>query len=235
MKRKRLQHEIDAIAAQHPKRYLGRFWKWAEKRGGYDGNKRWRALAQWSETHRRYAWNKSHHARSVAEYMAAHHKPHHLVHRMFHHAAALGSRAKHFAKIEALYRQENKRLKHRFPKHHHQDPSGDIVYFDGKPHAGWIVRESLSPARASGVWKGISYSGYRTPEYSTSLCIAMCGRTTCPGQCAGATSNHTKLTKPGGAADVSDSTGLSSWEAGHGYPTRHTLPFDLPHHSLTGQ
>lgn len=233
MKRKRLQHEIDVIADRHPHHYTDRFWRWAEKRGGRKGNKRWLALAQWSAYHKRFAWTKSHKARAVAEYMQHHHRPRHLVHRMFHHAKAWGSRVQHFAAIEKIYREENKRLKKR--KKQHADPQGDLVYFDGKPHAGWIVRESLAPARASGVWGGISYSGFRDPDLCERLCIQMCGQPTCPGQCAGRTSNHTKLVKPGGAADVTDSDGLSRWEAGHGFPTRHTLPFDLPHHSANGQ
>lgn len=214
---KRLRRAIKQIVARRD-HYLGQLWHWAAKRGVHTGNDRWIALAQWAQLHKQYAWHHAHWARKHGKRRRAH---------------RLDLRAQHFLQIELAYRQENRRLKKRYPKHQHQDPQGDLVYFDGKPHAGWIVRQTLIPARAAG-WPGISYSGYRTPEYSEHLCEIMCGQPTCPGRCAGRGTEHALLTWPGGAVDVTFSVELSSWEAAHGFPTRHTLPFDLPHHSESG-
>jgi hypothetical protein len=216
--RERLKRRIDQIRRRNKRHYLAKFYAWAKRGGKYTRNHRWLALARWSEMHRRFAWDKSHKAKR---------------HENRRGARRWASRARHFAHIEKLYRQENQRLRKR--RRQGTLPAGDLVTFDGKPHAGWLVRETLIPARASGVWPGISYSGYRTPEYSEALCLAMCGAPTCPGRCAGRNTNHAKLVKPGGATDVTYSTQLSQWEAAHNYPSRHTLPFDLPHHSLTGQ
>jgi hypothetical protein len=74
---------------------------------------------------------------------------------------------------------------------------GKLMWFTGRP-----VRASLYPhlvwARQHG-WRGVVTSGYRTPAYSQSLCYAMCGRPSCPGRCAGTSSNHVRT-----AIDVSD-------------------------------
>ena len=72
-----------------------------------------------------------------------------------------------------------------------------ITRFDGVP-----VRASMVPimlwARHRG-WKGRLISGWRDPVYSRSLCMRMCGRPSCPGRCAGMSSNHVRT-----AIDVSD-------------------------------
>ena len=77
-----------------------------------------------------------------------------------------------------------------------------VVTFDGKAVAAWI-EPHLAYARAHG-WKGTIYSGYRTPEHSEEICREKCGAPSCPGRCAGRTSNHSGRVSPSGAVDVSD-------------------------------
>ena len=74
--------------------------------------------------------------------------------------------------------------------------------FDGKPCANWLI-PYLSWAREHG-WRGGLNSGFRSPVYSERLCFQICGRPSCPGRCAGRSSNHTQHVKPNGAVDVSD-------------------------------
>jgi hypothetical protein len=81
-------------------------------------------------------------------------------------------------------------------------PRAGVVKFDGKDVAAWI-EPHLQWARAHG-WKGTIESGYRTPEYSEHICITKCGRPSCPGNCAGRTSNHSGRIAPQGAVDVTD-------------------------------
>lgn len=76
-----------------------------------------------------------------------------------------------------------------------------VVRFDGVPCAKWMV-PYLEWARRNG-WQGGLVSGWRSPEYSDSLCRAMCGAPSCPGRCAGRASNHSGSSKPRGAVDVS--------------------------------
>lgn len=73
--------------------------------------------------------------------------------------------------------------------------------FDGIPVARWMIPK-LQWARDSGRWLGQLVSGWRSPAYSEHLCIAMCGQPTCPGRCAGRTTNHAKDVMPDGALDV---------------------------------
>jgi hypothetical protein len=112
-----------------------------------------------------------------------------------------------------------------------------VVTFDGKPCAGWIAREILEPARMSGTWDGYLISGYRTPAYSTSLCYGICGAPSCPGLCAGASSNHSGNVKPAGAVDVSDAGGLIAYTRSKGIPFHgagEMLPHDFNHCSASG-
>jgi hypothetical protein len=81
-------------------------------------------------------------------------------------------------------------------------PRAGVATFDGRPVAAWI-QPYLVWARENG-WKGTLSSGWRDPAYSEHLCLQMCGHTTCPGKCAGRTSNHAGSVKPAGAIDVSD-------------------------------
>jgi hypothetical protein len=81
-------------------------------------------------------------------------------------------------------------------------PRAGVATFDGRPVAAWMV-PYLEWARQNG-WKGTLNSGWRDPAYSEHLCLNMCGRPSCPGKCAGRTSNHAGSVKPAGAVDVSD-------------------------------
>jgi hypothetical protein len=74
--------------------------------------------------------------------------------------------------------------------------------FDGRQVANWL-KPYLDFARNNG-WKGTLTSGFRDPEHSEQLCLQMCGKPSCPGKCAGRTSNHSGNKKPKGAVDVSD-------------------------------
>ncbi len=114
--------------------------------------------------------------------------------------------------------------------------------FDGKLVPRWIVQDALKPARKAGVQFTV-ISGYRSPAYSTSLCEAMCGAPTCPGRCAGATSNHScPPTHTGrkfeGAVDVyPGAPALRAWCESHGNPIRGggaELPSDPNHFSRSG-
>lgn len=84
------------------------------------------------------------------------------------------------------------------------DPDGDgLITVDGKQIATEVGREVLR-IRAAGRWKGYVVSGYRTPEYSESLCYRMCGRPSCPGTCAGRSTNHARKGGRNGAVDLTD-------------------------------
>jgi hypothetical protein len=122
-----------------------------------------------------------------------------------HDAHVGGKRRKELAKQVRAARGEKdalaKKLKYLIEQRDAAPPQGDsIVQFDGKPCAAWIARD-LQKIRDLG-WDGFLLSGYRTPAYSTGLCIAICGAPTCPNRCAGATSNHSKYVEPEGAADL---------------------------------
>ena len=91
--------------------------------------------------------------------------------------------------------------KHRRAQQQAADQDGISIY-DGKPVASHFV-PWLNKIRAAG-WNGVLVSGYRTPEYSESLCYAMCGQPTCPGRCAGRYSKHSQKVPIDGAVDLSD-------------------------------
>jgi hypothetical protein len=125
----------------------------------------------------------------------------------------------------------------------HQDETGPgTVTFDGKAVAKWIAAH-LQAARSSGVWNGYLISGFRTPEYSESLCYAMCGAPTCPGMCGGRNSNHAcpptaTCQEFEGAVDLSDSAGFQRYCRAHGNPLHgngEMLPGDTPHFSASGR
>lgn len=141
-------------------------------------------------------------------------------------------------------------VKHKEDQHDHgvpnPDPDGDNwASFDGKMVASWMVGENpdkqnyLADARATGLWHGSIISGGRTPAYSTWLCMQICGRPTCSGTCAGASSNHASndgFPLPiNGAVDVSDPDGFEDAMAEIGCPYfRNDLPLDPNHHSPSG-
>lgn len=76
-----------------------------------------------------------------------------------------------------------------------------VSWYDGRQVASWMV-PYLVWARKHG-WQGRLVSGWRDPNYSQRLCYAMCGRPSCPGRCAGLSSNHVGSSPPHGAVDVS--------------------------------
>lgn len=135
--------------------------------------------------------------------------------------------------IRKIYRKQKRKVYRRI--HDNDDDvsgSGLIVTLDGKPCASWIARGCID--RRSKGWSGVLVSGYRTPEYSEQLCYQICGRPSCPGLCAGRSSNHccppTYSGQDGeGACDVS-----YYWE----FPERdglyNNLPRDLVHFSRSG-
>lgn len=77
-----------------------------------------------------------------------------------------------------------------------------VTRYDGVPVAAWMV-PYLQWARENG-WRGRLVSGWRDPQYSRNLCMRMCGAPSCPGRCAGTSSNHSGSTPGRGAVDVSD-------------------------------
>lgn len=86
-------------------------------------------------------------------------------------------------------------------------------------------------------WDGGISSGYRSPEYSDSLCRAMCGAPSCPGRCAGRASNHSQVGPPNwGAIDVSPSyVKFGQIQREIGSPLKNDLPIDPVHYSYTGR
>lgn len=75
-----------------------------------------------------------------------------------------------------------------------------VTTFDGVPVAKWMVQYLVFARRHD--WPGRLVSGWRDPVYSEGLCLRMCGRTSCPGTCAGRNSNHSGSSRPNGALDV---------------------------------
>lgn len=120
-----------------------------------------------------------------------------------------------------------------------QRPKDGLVSYDGHMVAAWMVPQ-LDYARHTGTngvrWHGVVISAYRTPAYSRSLCIAQCGRPSCPGTCAGVSSRHSQYRKPDGAVDLSNPEEFD--EAIRGCPETprliNRLPNDRPHHSSSG-
>lgn len=107
-----------------------------------------------------------------------------------------------------------------------------VVKFDGHLVAAWIV-PWLKKARQMG-WKGHVTSGWRDPAYSERLCRQMCGAPSCPGRCAGRSSNHSGKVFPKGAIDVSDEATFAVIMRKLRAPLRNDLPADRVHFSVTG-
>lgn len=102
-----------------------------------------------------------------------------------------------------------------------------------RPIAAWIV-PWLYKSWSAG-WRGAVISGYRSPAYSQQLCYQICGAPSCPGTCAGTSSNHTKTGNLQGAIDVSDYYTFAAVQAKIGSPLFNALPNDRPHFSATGR
>jgi hypothetical protein len=109
-----------------------------------------------------------------------------------------------------------------------------VALFDARPVANWL-KPYLDFARAHG-WKGTLTSGFRDPVHSEEICFQICRHPTCPGLCAGRTSNHSGKTKPKGAVDVSDFVRFGQLMQLCPLEPRifNALPNDLVHFSATG-
>ncbi len=130
-------------------------------------------------------------------------------------------------------------------KKNHQPKNEALGNWKGYQVAGWMVGVNKGPDGTvtnwlqllvnTGLWAGDLYSGFRDPEYSESLCYAMCGAPSCSGTCAGKASNHSQTGPPNwGAIDVVNYIGFRAAVAKVGAPFRNNLPYDTPHHSYTG-
>lgn len=132
----------------------------------------------------------------------------------------------------------------RYLKNHPVKPTSNAV-FDGCDVPPWMVGQEayngqkvnwLQKIRDAG-WSGVVVSGVRTPEHSIELCYQMCGAPSCPGRCAGATSNHNcadPCPPGGGAIDVSDYYRFGAICKEIGCPLRNALPIDPVHYSVSG-
>jgi hypothetical protein len=125
-----------------------------------------------------------------------------------------------------------KKLRHLHHKRDRKPDADGVGEFDGVPVAAWIVKW-LEKSRKAG-WKGEVVSGFRSPERSEEVCRDMCGQPSCPGRCAGRSSNHSGLIEPAGAVDLTDFDRFGAIQTRIGSPLRNDLPNDPVHFSTTG-
>jgi peptidoglycan hydrolase-like protein with peptidoglycan-binding domain len=113
-------------------------------------------------------------------------------------------------------------------------PRAGVVKFEGRPVAAWLV-PYLTWARQHG-WQGTLSSGYRSPAQSEQYCLRHYGAPSCPGKCAGRTSNHSGRIKPHGAIDVTHYDQFAALMRKCPYSPRifNDLPLDPLHFSSTG-
>lgn len=112
-------------------------------------------------------------------------------------------------------------------------PTSGVTTFDGRQVASWIAYW-LQKSRDAG-WQGSVNSGWRDPIYSEQLCLAMCGAPSCPGRCAGRSSNHSGSVYPAGAVDVSDYYRFAEIQRRIGSPLINRLGAQDPvHFSVSG-
>lgn len=105
--------------------------------------------------------------------------------------------------------------------------------WNGHEVCGWID-QILRQAQKDGVNFTVE-SGCRTTAESIAACQNICGADSCPGTCAGASSNHNGCTGGKGAVDIgAGCEELRSWLARHGNPLRNALPADTCHFSRDG-
>jgi hypothetical protein len=210
-------------------------WAWVNRFGLRSRYKRYQAVARWSLHRHKTYQDLAAKAKKNGNDKAA---------------KKLTEQAQTFAKAFHFAHHRYQSLKQKWEKKHQPhpapQPSGNIVVFDGHSCPAWIVR-ILQAARNSGAWHGSVNSGFRTPEYSQSLCCSMCGAcsmgSTCPGTCAGIYSNHAcppshTCAPYEGAVDVSDYYNLERYCRNVGAPlfgAGYALPYDLVHFSHTGR
>lgn len=107
--------------------------------------------------------------------------------------------------------------------------------YEGKTVPAWMV-QWLVKSRAAG-WNGYVVSGVRTVAQSIAACHNICGADSCPGLCAGASSNHNMSPDqgyPAGAIDVTDYANFERIQYEIGSPLRNDLPIDPVHFSVSG-
>jgi hypothetical protein len=152
------------------------------------------------------------------------------------HADAIFVKEK--ARSDAMKKRERERRpvakKLRFLHDHPQRRSRakGVTTFDGVPVATWMVRW-LRKSRENG-WGGELTSGYRTPQHSEDVCRGICGQPTCPGRCAGRSSNHSGKDFPAGAVDVTDEFTFAAIQRRIGSPLKNAIPTDRIHFSESG-
>lgn len=134
---------------------------------------------------------------------------------------------------EAIRHLRDKREAKRKAKEEREDAKDGLVTFDGVVVAAWIGKW-LEKSRVHG-WNGTVTSGYRDPAYSEQLCYNMCGAPSCPGLCAGKSSNHSGKVYPAGAIDVTDFTNFERIQFEISSPLRNDLPLDPVHFSVSGR
>jgi hypothetical protein len=152
----------------------------------------------------------------------------------YSYSALIHERAQSEAAKQRDLKREPTARKLRF-MHNHPAPkpvARGVATFDGVPVAAWMVKW-LKKSRANG-WTGELVSGFRSPEHSERVCRDMCGQPTCPGRCAGRSSNHVGLIHPAGAIDVTEELRFAAIQPKIGSPLRNDLPSDLIHFSTTG-
>lgn len=211
---KRLRKRIAKIRARHRHHWKNAVWAWASK-----GEGNWRRKLKRFRAYRSYA---NQHERWLVEHM----KP--------------GEKRKdRRAELQSAIDGAGKKIQHLKKAHkQHPDvkpsPSNGFVIVDGRPVCGWMV-PWIQKIRADG-WGGSIVSGVRTPAQSIALCEAMCHQPSCPGRCAGATSNHNATTCafPQGALDVSDYVMFGYHARRVGAPLTNHLPIDPVHYSNSG-
>ena len=137
--------------------------------------------------------------------------------RKVHHKIKVRNRENLPAK-KAKERKQNISRKLKFLKDHpppKADAEGTAKWKDGTRVAAWMVGAAVGPdgrkvnwleRYVDEGWDGNLTSGYRSPEYSESLCFNMCDAPSCPGKCAGRNSNHSGADGPG-------AKGNDSWGA----------------------
>lgn len=121
------------------------------------------------------------------------------------HHQLLTPYSRKYTSTKSILRGKARRVRHNrlYAKSHRiGGRTTGVGTYDGVRVANWMI-PYLQWARAHG-WKGRLVSGWRDPNYSQRLCYSMCGAPSCPGRCAGLSSNHVGSVKPRGAVDVTD-------------------------------
>jgi hypothetical protein len=141
-----------------------------------------------------------------------------------------------FQDKEAVERGHDRRVKQRKThREHPPDKDGLTTLKNGVVIVSWMVPHVTFAWDHK--WQGWVVSGWRSPEHSEDLCEAMCGAPSCPGRCAGRSSNHTRKGKPNGALDVTFYDQFGQLMRRSDAPTPrifNDLPADRVHYSASG-